>query len=120
MDEVDEIGLAAVIAEAQSIIGDSPCYLTVDCDAIDACYMPGTQLPEPFGFTSREMLRLVRGMRGLDLVGADVVELAPDYDPTGAASTLAAGLYFELLALLAEARVNRIGEINKTHWDLPR
>ena len=116
MDEVDEIGLAAVIAEAQAIVGDSPCYLTVDCDAIDACYMPGTQLPEPFGFTSREMLRLIRGMRGLDLVGADVVELAPDYDPTGMASTLAAGLYFEMLVLLAEARVKRTGEVNKTRW----
>ena len=116
MDEVDEIGLAAVIDEARNIVGDTACYLTVDCDAIDACYMPGTQLPEPFGFTSREMLRLIRGMRGLDIVGADVVELAPDYDPTGTASTLAAGLYFELLTLLAEARVTRTGSINKTSW----
>ena len=116
MDEVDEIGLPGVIAEARQIVGDAPCYLTVDCDAVDSCYMPGTQLPEPFGFTSREMLRLVRGMRGLDIVGADVVELAPDYDPTGTASTLAAGLYFELLTLLSEARVKRTGQVNKTSW----
>ncbi|MGI9295951.1 MAG: agmatinase [Pseudomonadales bacterium] len=116
MDEVDDIGLSAVIEEAHRIVGDNPCYLTVDCDAIDACYMSGTQLPEPFGFTSREMLRLIRGLRGLNLIGADVVELAPAYDPQGVSSTLAAGLFFEELCLLAEARVERSGEKHVTCW----
>jgi len=116
MDEVDEIGLDAVIAEARSIVGDSRCYLTVDCDAFDACYMPGTQLPEPFGFTSREMLRLVRGLRGLNFVGADLVELAPDYDPSNSASMLAAGVFFELLTLVSEAHVTRNRTDLKTSW----
>lgn len=116
MDEVDDLGLPAVIEEVHKLIGDLPCYLTLDCDAIDASYMPGTQLPEPFGFTSREILRLVRGLRGLNVVGADIVELAPDYDPQGVSSTLASGLFFEELCLLAEAQVKRTGETKLTSW----
>lgn len=116
MDDVDEMGLSAVIEEARRVVGDGPCYLTLDVDGIDATYMPGTQLPEPFGLTSREVLRLVRGLRGLDLVGADIVELCPPKDPHGVSAHLVGALYFEMLCLLSEARVRRRGVRNKTCW----
>ena len=80
MDDFDEKGLKQVLAEVHEVIGPGPCYLTVDSDGIDANYMPGTQLPEPFGFTSREVRNLIRGFRGLDIVGADIVELCPLVD----------------------------------------
>ena len=116
MDDFDEMGLKNVLAEVHEIIGGGPCYLTLDCDGIDANYMPGTQLPEPFGFTSREVRNLIRGLRGLDLVGADIVELCPLVDVRGTSANLMAALGFEILCLLSEARAERTGEINKTHW----
>jgi agmatinase len=116
MDDFDEMGIDAVIAEARNVVGNGPCYLTLDCDGIDATYLPGTQMPEPFGLTSREVLKLIRGLRGLDLVGADIVELCPPYDPHGISANLAAALGFEMLCLLAEARVARAGKTRKTHW----
>lgn len=116
MDDFDEMGLANVLAEVHEIIGDGPCYLTLDCDGIDANYLPGTQLPEPFGFTSREVRNLIRGLRGLDLVGADIVELCPLVDVRGTSANLMAALGFEILCLLSEASIRRSGEIHKTHW----
>ena len=116
MDDVDEMGLPAVIEEARKIVGDRPCYLTMDCDGIDATYLPGTQLPEPFGFTTREVRRLIRGMRGLDIIGADIVELCPLVDVQGMSANIAAALGFEMLCILAEARVQRSGKQRKTHW----
>lgn len=116
MDDFDEMGLPAVIAEVKKIIGDGPCYLTLDCDGIDATYLPGTQLPEPFGLTSREVRNLIRGFRGLDLVGADIVELCPLVDVRDMSANLMAALGFEILTLLAESRVKRTGQQRKTHW----
>lgn len=117
MDDVDEMGLPAVIAEAGKIVGDRPCYLSMDCDGIDATYLPGTQLPEPFGFTTREARQLIRGLRGLNIVGADIVELCPMVDIQGSSANIAAALGFEMLCILAEARVKRTGRRRKTHWN---
>lgn len=116
MDDFDEIGLPGVLEQVRDVIGDGPCYLTLDCDGIDATYLPGTQLPEPFGLTSREVRNLIRGLRGLDLVGADIVELCPLVDVRGMSANLMAALGFEMLCLLAEARQARTGVIRKTHW----
>jgi agmatinase len=116
IDDFDEMGLPKVLEEVRKIIGDGPCYLTLDCDGIDANYLPGTQLPEPFGLTSREVRNLLRGLRGLDLVGADIVELCPLVDVRDTSSNLMAALGFEMLCLLAEARQARTGETRQTHW----
>jgi len=116
MDDFDEIGLKGVLSEVHSIIGDGPCYLTLDCDGIDAAYLPGTQLPEPFGFTSREVRNLIRGLRGLDLIGADIVELCPLVDVRGTSASLMAALGFEILCLLSEARQTRSGMTHQTRW----
>lgn len=115
-DEVERAGVEAVVEEARAIVGDRPCYLSVDFDAFDSSVAPGTEIPEPFGLTSRQGLNLVRGLRGLDLVGADLVEMVPDYDQGNMTALLGAGLLFEMLCLLAEARVKRTGVERKTHW----
>ncbi|MEI2415093.1 agmatinase [Orrella sp. JC864] len=101
MDEFDALGAAAVAAEARRVIGSGPAYLTVDVDGLDPAYAPGTGTPEIGGLTTREALALLRGLDGLDLVGADVVEVAPPYDPSGNTALVGATLMYECLCLLA-------------------
>jgi agmatinase len=115
-DELETAGVEAIVAEARAIVGDGPVYLSVDLDAFDSSVAPGTEIPEPFGLTSRQGLNLVRGMRGLDVVGADLVEMVPDYDQGNMTALLGTGLMFEMLCLLAEAHVRRTGTERKTHW----
>jgi agmatinase len=89
-------------AERFERLRGGPVYCSFDIDALDPAYAPATGTPEVGGLTSYEALALVRALRGLDLVGADVVEVAPPYDGPGQiTSLLAANLLFELLALLA-------------------
>jgi arginase family enzyme len=116
MHEVYELGVPGVLAEIRRVIGDGPFYFTLDTDGIDATFLPGTQLPEPFGFTTREVVQIIRGLRGMDMVGADLVELCPPYDPHGISANIGAALGFEVVCLLAEAHVRRHGTKRKTHW----
>lgn len=103
MEAVIDRGLPSVLAEARTVVGDGPAYLSFDVDALDPAYAPGTGTPEMGGFTAREALQIVRALRGLDLVGADVVEVAPPLDPSGVTALVGATLAFEILCLLAEA-----------------
>ena len=107
MDECDERGLGEIISEARAVVGDGPCYLSFDIDALDPAFAPGTGTPVVGGFTSREAIRLIRGMRGLDLIGADLVEVSPPFDPSGVTALTGATLMFEMLCLLAEAHMKR-------------
>ena len=106
LDEFRAIGIAAVLKEARSRIGLRAAYVTLDIDAVDPAFAPGTGTPEVGGFTSYEMLHLVRGLRGLNLIGFDLVEVSPPYDPTNITAILAANLVFEFLSLVA---VNKLG-----------
>jgi len=115
-DEFHERGANSIVEEVRQIVKDKPVYISLDTDAIDPAYMPGTTLPEPFGLTGIQTRDIVRGMRGLDVVGADIVELCPPHDHQGISANLVAGLLFEMLCILAEARVDRTGKIRKTHW----
>ena len=118
VDEFQAKGVKAIVEEARKVVGDGPCYLTVDTDVFDCSEMPGTTLPEPFGLTGREVRDFIRGLRGLNIVGADLMELSPPYDPTGKSACLASGIAFELLCLLSEARVLHSGKERKTHWKI--
>ena len=109
MDEFSDIGVEAVIAEARRVVGDRPTYISFDVDGIDPVYTPGTGTPEIGGITTVEALRLMRGLRGLDLVGGDVVEVAPPFDQTGNTALVGASIMFEILCLLAEAVAQRKG-----------
>jgi guanidinobutyrase len=92
--------LAPLAAEIAARVGDRPVYLTFDVDGLDPAFAPGTGTPEIGGLTVTQGLELIRGMRGLNIVGADVVEVAPPYDNAGVTSLLAANLAFEMLCVL--------------------
>ena len=82
IEEFFRLGPDAVVAEARRIVGDGPVYVSFDVDGLDPVYAPGTGTPEIGGFSTAEAQRMIRGLDGLDLVGGDVVEVAPPFDPT--------------------------------------
>lgn len=94
------MGIAAVVAKAKSIVGDGPTYLSFDVDSLDPSFAPGTGTPEVGGLTTREVLELIRGLKGINLVGGDVVEVAPQYDATTNTAHAAAQVLFEILSLM--------------------
>jgi agmatinase len=103
-EEVEELGIKAVIERARAIAGDGPTYVSFDVDALDPAFASGTGTPEVGGLTSTQALGILRGLSGLDIVGGDVVEIAPQYDPTTNTAQVAAQVLFELLCLAAEAK----------------
>lgn len=104
VEEVAERGVAPIVAEARTLLGEKPAYLTFDVDGLDPCFAPGTGTPEIGGLTTREAQALVRGCRGLRLVGGDVVEVSPPFDPSGVTALVGATMMYEILCLLAEGR----------------
>jgi guanidinopropionase len=104
IEELDRIGPQRAIALARDIVGTGATYVSFDIDALDPAFAPGTGTPEAGGLTMREAQTLVRGLRGLNLIGADLVEVAPPFDPGTITALNGATLLFELLAIVAEAR----------------
>jgi guanidinopropionase len=102
-EEVDAMGVEAVVAKARAVVGDAPFYVSFDVDGIDPAFTPGTGTPEVGGLTPREAQRILRGLAGLNVVGGDVVEVAPQYDATTVTAQIGAQMMFEILALLALA-----------------
>ncbi|HLB81180.1 MAG TPA: agmatinase [Dongiaceae bacterium] len=92
--------LAPLMQEVRAQLGGGPVYLSFDIDGLDPAFAPGTGTPEIGGLTSIQGLEIVRGCRGLDLVGCDLVEVAPPYDPSGNTALAAANLLFEMLCVL--------------------
>lgn len=107
IDEFYEMGVDNVIAEARRIVGDGATYISFDVDGLDPVYAPGTGTPEIGGFTTFEAQRMLRGLQGLDLVGGDVVEVAPPFDPSGNTAIVGATMMFEILCVLADAVARR-------------
>jgi agmatinase len=87
------------MAHTLTRVGDAPPYLSIDIDVLDPAHAPGTGTPDAGGLTSRELLGILRGLAGLRLVGADVVEVAPAYDHAEMTTVAAAHVAYELLAL---------------------
>jgi len=106
-EELVAMGLEAAIAKARAVIGAGPAYLTFDVDALDPGFAPGTGTPEVGGLAPREALSILRGCNGLDFVGGDVVEVAPQYDATSNTAQCAAQMLFTMLALMCEAATGR-------------
>lgn len=107
IEEFDALGVEGVIAEARRVVGDGPTYISFDVDGLDPVYAPGTGTPEVGGITTREALTLLRGFRNLNLIGGDVVEVSPPFDPTGNTALVGATLMYEILCLLAEVRAGQ-------------
>ncbi len=107
IEEFSERGPDAVMSEARAILGDGPVYVSFDIDALDPAFAPGTGTPEIGGLTTREAVRMIRALDGLDLVGADLVEVSPPLDPSSLTAWTAVNLVFELLCVLARAVARR-------------
>jgi agmatinase len=99
--EVDEIGVSGVIDRIRKRVGDRRLYLSIDIDVLDPAHAPGTGTPELGGLSSRELLAIVQGLAGLDLVAADVVEVSPPYDHAEITALAAATLVYKLIGLWA-------------------
>lgn len=99
-EEMPALGIPAIIAKARAVVGDSPVYLSFDVDCLDAAFAPGTGTPEVGGPSTREILEFLRGLAGINLVGGDVVEVAPQYDANTSTAQAAAQVLFEILSLM--------------------
>ncbi|MFB3131999.1 MAG: agmatinase [Rhodothermales bacterium] len=109
IEEFTRLGVDAVIAEARRVVGEGPVYVSFDIDSLDPAFAPGTGTPEVGGMTPIEAQALLRGLRGLTLIGGDVVEVSPPFDPSGNTALVGATMMYEILCILAEAVARRKG-----------
>ncbi|OKH75768.1 agmatinase [Mycobacterium sp. SWH-M5] len=100
--DIDRIGVDGVIERVHERVGEHPVYVSIDIDVLDPAFAPGTGTPEIGGMTSRELVAVLRAMRGLNIVGADVVEVAPAYDSGDVTAVAGANLAYELITLMAD------------------
>jgi len=100
-DELETQGVAHVVERIRERIGDRPLYLSIDIDVLDPAHAPGTGTPEIAGLSSRELVNIIRGLQGANLVAADIVEVAPAYDHAELTSLAAATIAFEMINLIA-------------------
>ena len=107
MDEFHRLGVDRVLQEARRIVGEGPVYISFDIDSLDPAFAPGTGTPEIGGLTSLEAQLLIRGCSGLNIIGADMVEVAPSFDPSGSTAVVGANILFELLCVTSESMANR-------------
>ena len=103
IEEFFRLGAEKVVAMARDTVGDGPTYVSFDVDGLDPVYAPGTGTPEIGGFSTAEAQHMIRGLDGLDLVGGDVVEVSPPFDPSGNTALVGATMMFEILCVLAPA-----------------
>jgi len=107
IDEYFDMGVDAVIEEARKVVGDGPTYISFDVDGLDPVYAPGTGTPEIGGYSTYDAQKMIRGLRGLNLIGGDVVEVAPPFDQSGNTALVGATMMFEILCVLADSLANR-------------
>lgn len=98
--DIDQLGVPEVISRVLSRVGSAPVYISIDIDVLDPGQAPGTGTPEAGGMTSRELLAILRGMAGLRIVGADIVEVAPVYDHAEITAVAAANIAYELITMV--------------------
>jgi guanidinopropionase len=107
MEEFTKLGVEKVIQEARRVAGTGSTYISFDVDGLDPVYAPGTGTPEIGGLTTLEAQHVLRGLQGLDLIGGDVVEVSPPFDPSGNTALVGATIMFEILCLLADGIARR-------------
>ena len=106
-EDYQDSTVADVVERVRARLGEGPVYVSVDVDVLDPAHAPGTGTPEAGGLTSRELLMTLHGIAGLDVVGADVVEVAPAYDHAEVTGIAAAHVCYELLAIMGRNRIDR-------------
>ena len=107
IEEAMDLGPIKVMEEARRVAGDGETYVSFDIDMLDPVYAPGTGTPEIGGFTTFQAQQMLRGLRGLNIVGADVVEVSPPFDPSGLTAYAGTVMMFEILCSMAEAVAKR-------------
>lgn len=107
IEEFHDRGVADVMREAREIVGTDPTYLSYDIDFVDPTFAPGTGTPEVGGPNSYQALQVVRELDGLNLIGADLVEVSPPFDPSGGTAFLGVSIMFEILCQLSASRVRK-------------
>lgn len=110
--EIDEPeGMNGIISRVRSVVGDTPTYLSIDIDVLDPSIAPATGTPESGGWTTRELKRFIKGLEGVNLVGADVVEVSPPYDTQSETTSIAAtDLLIDILALMVKDKKTPLGK----------
>jgi guanidinopropionase len=103
IEDVGRLGTAGVVEKAREVVGDGPTYISFDVDGLDPAYAPGTGTPEAGGLTPREAQAILHGLKGIDIIGGDVVEVAPQYDPTSNTAMVGAQMLFEIFSLMVPA-----------------
>jgi agmatinase len=101
--DIDTLGVDGTIQAILERVADLPVYLSIDIDVLDPAFAPGTGTPEAGGLSSRELLRVLRGLTSVNLVGGDVVEVAPAYDHAEITAIAAATVIFDMVTLLSRA-----------------
>jgi guanidinopropionase len=102
MEEFTSLGIKATLEEIKRILGHNPTYVSFDIDSLDPAFAPGTGTPEIGGLTPIQAQALIRGLAGLNLIGGDVVEVSPPFDPTGNTALIGATLMYEIVCVLAD------------------
>ena len=102
MDDYENMGRAAVIETIGRVLGDGPVYVSLDIDGLDPTYMPGTGVPEIGGLLPRDVQVILRSLQGKEVIGADISEISPCFDPTGITCVTVANLMFEMLCIISD------------------
>ncbi len=103
MEEFTSLGIEATLDEVIRVVGQGPTYISFDIDSLDPAFAPGTGTPEIGGLTTIQAQALIRGFAGLNLIGGDVVEVSPPFDPTGNTALVGATMLYEIACVLADA-----------------
>ncbi|OCH88450.1 agmatinase [Obba rivulosa] len=107
--EIDTIGTDGIIKKIRETVGDRPVYLSIDIDSIDPAFAPATGTPETGGWSTRELRTILRGLDGLHIVSADIVEVAPAYDTNAELTTMAAAdVLYEVLSVMAKTPLGKV------------
>lgn len=107
--EIDTIGTGGIIKKIRETVGDRPVYLSIDIDSIDPAFAPATGTPETGGWSTRELRTILRGLDGLFIVSADIVEVAPAYDTNAELTTMAAAdVLFEVISVMAKTPLGKV------------
>lgn len=106
-DQYEAMGRDKVLKEIDRVTGQGPTYITIDIDGIDPAWAPGTGVPEIGGLTPRDAQVILRSLQGKHLVGGDICEVAPCFDPTGITAIVAANLMWEMLCVIADSKAKR-------------
>ena len=107
MDEYEDMGRRAVIEKIDAVLGEGPVYISLDIDGLDPASLPGTGVPEIGGISPRDAQVILRSLQGRELVGADISEVSPCFDPTGITCITVANLMFEMLCVIADSVASR-------------